>query len=218
MPAAIRALFDNLKIMSGGNLGVNYDIAPTNEALAVIRDTKGDYAAHAMRFGLWEPWMDKSKKRYATFNARWETVKSSRMFGPLWSAGQRCAVPASGWYEWSGPKSDKRRWHFSLGEPDGLFWFGGLYQTAQTDEGEERRSFSLLTVPANDTVGRYHSTERDPGGRMPVILESGQLERWLDPAADPDDMIQTWPDDQTSVWEVPRKAVGFAQAQHLSKL
>ena len=99
-----------------------------------------------------------------------------------------------------------------------MFWFGGLYQTAQTDEGEERRSFSLLTVPANDTVGRYHSTERDPGGRMPVILESGQLERWLDPAADPDDMIQTWPDDQTSVWEVPRKAVGFAQAQHLSKL
>jgi len=211
MPAEIRKLFDKLTTVSGGNLGVNYDIKPTNDALAVIQGDNG-YELHAMRFGLWDQWMDDRGWRLPTFNARSETIEEKKLYAPLWKAGRRCAVPASGWYEWSGDKKEKRRWHFSLGEPDGLFWFGGLYKSSQTHEGDERRSFTLLTVPANKTVGKYHSTKRDPGGRMPVILEDQHLQRWLDPDEDITDLVQTWPDDQTAVWEVPRQTVGFAQA------
>jgi len=213
MPEEIRKLFDRLSIISGGNIGVNYDIRPTNDALVVVNGDEG-YEAHAMRFGLWEPWMD--GKRISTFNARSETIEEKRLFAPLWRKGQRCAVPASGWYEWSGPKGGKRRWHFSLGEPDGLFWFGGLHRKSRSQGGDTVRSFTLLTVPANKVVGTYHSTEKDPGGRMPVILDGEDLPRWLEPEADISDLVRTWPDDRTEVWEVPRQAVGFAQALPLA--
>ncbi len=80
MPEEIRKLFDRLTIMSGGNLGVNYDIRPTNDALVVVSGENG-YEAHAMRFGLWEPWME--GKRISTFNARSETIEEKRLFAPL---------------------------------------------------------------------------------------------------------------------------------------
>lgn len=214
----LRQLLDKLRPVSGGNLGPNYDIKPTNDALTVIpagRDA--GYEIHAMRFGLWQAWMEGRESKYATFNARWETVPDSRMWGPLWRDGKRAAVPASGWYEWSGPTGSKRRWHFSLGEPDGLFWFAALHEQAQNRAGEAVRSFSLLTVPANSLVGEYHSTPKDPGGRMPVILETNDVPAWLDAAPEAAaQMIRTWPTEKTAVWEVPRKdAIGIAQAQPL---
>lgn len=209
----LRQLLEKLDMVSGGNLGVNYDIKPTTDALVIIQPEGGSgYEAHAMRFGLWHQWMEDRNWRLPTFNARYETITEKRLFAPLWNAGRRCAVPASGWYEWNGPKGSKRRWHFSLGEPDGLFWFGGLHAASKTHEGDTIRSFSLLTVPANDLVGLYHSTARDPGGRMPVILSHSDVPRWLDPATKADELVRTWPSEDMAVWEVPRQEVGFAQA------
>lgn len=209
--AALREVLEEFGIVSGGNLGVNYDIRPTNPALAVIAAEKDSgYEGHAMRFGLWEPWME--GKRLSTFNARSETIESSRLYGPLWRKGRRCAIPSTGWYEWDGPKGAKRRWHFSTGEPDGFFWFGGLHNQYRDTDEDMARSMTLLTVPANKTVGAHHSTPKDPGGRMPVILDHGDVPRWLDSEADVSDLVETWPDGRTDCYEVPRQAVGMAQA------
>jgi putative SOS response-associated peptidase YedK len=38
--------------------------------------------------------------KYNTFNARSETLASSAMFSGPWRLGQRCIIPALGFYEW----------------------------------------------------------------------------------------------------------------------
>jgi len=204
--------FDPLEIISGGNFPADYDIRPTEPALTVMMNDPG-YALRTARFGVWEPWMARSKKTYATFNARSETAMDSRLFAPLIKAGQWCAAPATGWYEWSGPKGNKRRWHFSVsgGEP---FFMGGLYQRAEED-GEEVWSFTLLTVPANAVVGEYHSTPKDPGGRMPVLLDGEAARDWLDPDRKKAPLIKPWPADETEVWEVASNAPDDKQAEPL---
>lgn len=74
----MRDLFETYYGVSGGNLGVNYDIRPTDDALVVIAGEGGGYEGHAMRFGLWEPWME--GKRLSTLNARSETLDEKRLF------------------------------------------------------------------------------------------------------------------------------------------
>jgi putative SOS response-associated peptidase YedK len=60
--------------------------------------------------------------------------------------------------------------------------FAGLWE--RWDKGEEPiESCTLITAEANAVVGQVH-------GRMPVILESGSFDRWLDPNEQRADVLQ----------------------------
>lgn len=95
-------------------------------------------------------------------NARSETVLDKKMF----QSGirhHRIVIPARGFYEWNRRKEKNtfRREDATLVYMAGFSdWF----------EGEER--FTILTTAANESMVSTHD-------RMPLILEEGQLTRWL---------------------------------------
>jgi putative SOS response-associated peptidase YedK len=61
-----------------------------------------------VRWGLIPNWWKKPLKDLpATFNARVETVSEKPMFRGAY-VNRRCVVPASGFYEWTGPKGAKQ--------------------------------------------------------------------------------------------------------------
>ena len=110
-------------------------------------------------------------------NARAETVASRAAFRAAFG-GQRCVVPADGFYEWSGQGADRQP--FWIRRADGrLLLFAGLYEE---DHAASPRSglaiatglrFTVITTSANTFMARLHD-------RMPVILDPADVEAWLE--------------------------------------
>lgn len=109
-------------------------------------------------------WGFDNSKGGLIINARSETVDEKPIFKPL-SGGQRCAIPASRYYEWR--RSDRQKYDVDL--KDGkLFFMAGLYRI-----GRQGREFVILTQAPVPAIAPVHN-------RMPLILDSSAaLRRWL---------------------------------------
>ena len=98
------------------NLRPHYNLAPT-DTIEVARLGVGGRELIPMRWGLVPTWREKPLKELpATFNARAETVAVKAMFQSAFKS-RRCIIPASGFYEWTGPRKERTPHYFS--SPDG---------------------------------------------------------------------------------------------------
>jgi putative SOS response-associated peptidase YedK len=172
------------------NLEPRYNIAPTQE-IDILLPLEGSQWMTRARWGLvpaW--WKNELSDLPSTFNARAETVAEKPMFRLAFKS-RRCVIPASGFYEWSGPKG-ARRPHYVTRADGRVMSFAGLWDRWQDPEsGEQRLSATIIVGPANDWMSRIHN-------RMPVILEAEDVSAWLyGPRADllappPEDLLQEW--------------------------
>ena len=71
------------------------NVSPT-QSIAVFTHEGGA----AMRWGMVPNWSREVTSKYATFNARIESVADKPTFKHAWKNAQRCIVPALGYYEW----------------------------------------------------------------------------------------------------------------------
>jgi putative SOS response-associated peptidase YedK len=153
-----------------------WNIAPTAE-VPVVRagPPGGGPRADALRWGLIPSWSKDASFGARAINARSETVAEKPAFRSAFKR-RRCLVPASGFYEWSGPKGARTAHLFALrdGQP---FTFAGIWETWQPQQGDALETFSILTCAPNDLVSKVHD-------RMPVILPAAQRDAWLDPQVD----------------------------------
>ncbi len=100
----------------------------------------------------------------AVINARLETMRQKQMFSAL-ADSQRCAIPASGYYEWR--RSDHQRYAVSVKDTNPIY-LAGLYRM-----GERGLEFVVLTQDPIESIRRFHD-------RMPVLLRDNQaLSDWL---------------------------------------
>ena len=98
-------------------------------------------------------------------NARSETVDERPMFRKSLHM-RRCAVPSTGFFEWSQNTQKKIKYRFRLPNQDVLY-MAGIYNEFQ---GESR--FVILTTEANLSMMDIHN-------RMPIILPSDKVEDWI---------------------------------------
>ena len=135
------------------------------------------------RWGLVPSWAKDPSMGNRTFNARAETVASKPSFRSAFTA-RRLVVVADGFYEWKpGPGKVRQPYYFTRadGQPlalAGLWeqWWGAPAATeSPVDEPPALRTCTVITTEAGPDMGDIHH-------RMPVVLESDQLEEWLDPA------------------------------------
>lgn len=111
-------------------------------------------------------------------NARSETVDRRPAFREAFRS-HRCVVAADGFYEWTGPKSDRRPLWFH--RPDrSPFGLAGIYRDVVTTEtGEVSHRVAILTCDANRIVAPHHD-------RMPVVLPLPATQSWLQGPDAPD--------------------------------
>jgi putative SOS response-associated peptidase YedK len=125
-----------------------------------------------MRWGLIASWWGRSLRELpATFNARAETVAVKAMFKAAFQA-RRCIIPASGFYEWTGPRKERTPHYFSspCGAP---LAFAGLWESwRDPTSGETIPSATIIVCGANQWTARYHD-------RAPVLLEQKDFDLWL---------------------------------------
>ena len=106
-----------------------------------------------------------------TINAQAETVSEKPSFRDSFK-NKRCLVPADGFIEWTGNTKEKSPKYINL-KSNKLFGMAGIWANWKRN-GESFKTFSIVTTRANELTGRVHH-------RMPVILNTNNYSKWLDP-------------------------------------
>ncbi|KJC63420.1 Putative SOS response-associated peptidase YedK [Agreia bicolorata] len=152
---------------------VNRASATDDDAPAVLRRLE------SARWGLVPGFATEPTASAPLFNARIETAAEKPAFREA-VASRRAAIPASGYYEWLvAPDGSKRPQFISAGDDEPIL-FAGLYEwwrnpaAAADDPARWLLSTTILTRPGAGPLASLHE-------RMPVFLEPGLMEDWLDP-------------------------------------
>jgi putative SOS response-associated peptidase YedK len=176
------------------NLQPHYNIAPTNTVDVVRPGAKGRELV-PMRWGLIPGWWKKSIKEVpATFNARSDTVAEKPMFRNAFRE-RRCIIPASGYFEWTGPKGAKQPHLFTAADGSPVLAIAGLWDRWRDPlaGGDETLSCTMIVSGASAWMTPYHD-------RMPVLLDAKDFDAWLDGSLGPDALkpasesaLREWP-------------------------
>lgn len=143
-----------------------YNVTLT-DTMPVVAADAGRPAVRAMRWGFISPGEQGKARPRLLANARSETATTLPTFRKA-VAARRCLVPANGFYEWMASGGLKLPYLFTLrGEEP--FAFAGIWDPAAAGTPE---TYCLLTTQPNELVARVHT-------RMPVILTSGTMSRWI---------------------------------------
>jgi putative SOS response-associated peptidase YedK len=150
-----------------------YNIAPT-QPVPVIRQHPKEAVRQisSMRWGLVPSWAKSPSGAAGMINARSETAAAKPAFrDPL--KFRRCLIPADAFYEWKRIGTSKQPYCFELNDGK-LFAFAGLWDGWKDGNGNWLRTCTILTTTPNAVTSAVHD-------RMPVILDPGNYDLWLDP-------------------------------------
>ncbi len=182
---------------SGWSFPRSFNVAPS-QSVPVIRREDGGARAARLRWGLVPFFAKGVPGKYSTINARVESIETSASYRGPWKRGQRCIVPALGFYEWH-LQADGTKQPFYIHLSDqALFGFAGLWDRSQREDGEAIESFTIITLPANPLMAEIHNTK----ARMPAILAASSAalgSRAMRPRRE-----RRWPATPSSAWPPTR--------------
>ncbi len=144
------------------------NIAPT-EAVPLLRRGEAGPQLDAARWWLTPSWAPRVEQKYAMFNARSETLSTSRAFRRPF-ASQRGIVPMSSFIEWRQQEGGKQPWLIS--NESRALAVAALWDV-WCGEDEPLLSCTLVTTAAARSFEPWHK-------RMPVLLAPQDRARWLD--------------------------------------
>ncbi len=155
-------------------LKTNYNAAP-GQNLPVITHHQTGNQIEIMHWGLIPAWAKSQHVGYRMINAKAETLDQKPTWKRLFHR-QRCIVPVSGFYEWKKAGDHKIPYYIHL-PGQNIFSLAGLYDSWHDKDGNELKSYTIITTKPNKTVAPIHN-------RMPAILESKDEANWLDSPID----------------------------------
>jgi putative SOS response-associated peptidase YedK len=175
----------------------NYNVAPTHYHPVITN--QDPYHIHLYRWGLIPFWSKDSKSGYKMINARIETLEEKPAFRNNVKI-KRCLVPMDGFYEWKREGGHKLPYRIKAADQE-IFSAAGLWEIWRDPEGNEIRSFSIITLRANQAVAPIHD-------RMPAMLLREQEQLWVSndiPVHELLEMLQPYPAELTKIYRVSEK-------------
>lgn len=162
----------------------SWNLKPTQSIPAAFTSAKDGRKRYELAYWSLVPvWAKELKLKFPTFNARSEGLSEKASFkGPL--VKQRCVIPVTGFYEWTGPK-EKRTPHAIFG-PEKILPLAGLYswwRDPAAPEGEGwRLTATIITRASAGVMEPLHD-------RMPLFLDDEIIHDWLDPEIPGDQLL-----------------------------
>ena len=161
-----------------------WNLPPTEGVLAMVGGrTQGapPRVLTIFRWGLVPWWAKDPSVGNRMINARAESLEDSGAYRDAF-AHRRCLVVADGFYEWKAAAEGTRgrKLPFYYRRADGApLAFAGLWErwrdpARRDEEGAVLRTCTIVTTDAGPDVVAVHD-------RMPVIVEAGHFDEWLDP-------------------------------------
>ena len=149
-----------------------FNVAPTDEVLAIRVNKEGEREPGRLRWGLIPHYADPDEFDRLLINARAETVAQAPAFRDAFKDGFRCLIVADGFYEWQQTDEGKRPMWIRRPERE-PFAFAGMYARAKWANGSKLYSCAIVTCQPGEVVRPIHD-------RMPVILERSAEAAWID--------------------------------------
>ena len=100
------------------------------------------------------------------FNARAESLTEKNLYKGILS--NRCLVPATAFYEWSG---DKTKYRVSI-ENTRLFYMAALWKAEISNDNQKVYYYTIITTEPNRQMKEIHR-------RMPAIIAPENSQSWL---------------------------------------
>ena len=119
----------------------SYNVAPTQN-VPVVRVKDGLWEGLMMRWGLIPFWAHGVAPKASTINARVENLASAPMWRDPWNRGQRCIMPAAGFYEWHLAETGAKHPYFIHLADREAFGFAALWDRSFKEDGTVIRSRS----------------------------------------------------------------------------
>ena len=212
----------------------NWNVAPTHQVPALRRaDPEWDAGGAgggtdrgtelvALRWGLIPSWAKGVPPKFGTIMATCERLATAPTWRGPWrgrggrgdkngGVGQRCILPALGFYEWqaitdAAGRPGKQPWYIRVGDQP-VFGMAGLWDASTRADGSVVESCAVITVPANAVMNVIDGTSVANGGtndgRMPAILTVEAQEAWLHGSADEAfACLKPYSDELTIAWPV----------------
>ena len=145
-----------------GNFQPRWNVAPSQMSLVITGNGLHEAAAY-VAWGL----PPSLPGRSFLINARMETVREKPTFRDAFRQS-RCIIVASGWYEWSAPKTP---WHVQLVD-GGVIAMAGLLLDSPAGP-----RFLVITSPADGGLAKIHH-------RQPLVVPIGSESAWLGGSAE----------------------------------
>jgi putative SOS response-associated peptidase YedK len=191
------AFVDGLGVPESRLKPPSYNAAPS-QLLYVIRENHeaGERTLDLLRWGLIPHGCTDPDGGRKPINARAESVAQLPLFRGAYTR-RRCIVPVDCFFEWRVVKGAPAKLPFAVAMADRTpFALGGLWENWQHPHtGEWIRTFTIITVPANELVAQIHE-------RMPLILPKSAYERWLGTEPNPHDLLVPFPAELMVMWPV----------------
>lgn len=173
----IEQLVEEYALTSAPELEPRYNIAPSQEVLAVRESRDRKRLAVPLRWGLVPSWAKDATIGNRMINARAETVATKPAYREAFMR-RRCIIPASGFYEW-GPSSAGKWPCFVRAQDGSVLSLAGLWERVARAGAEPLETCSIVTVAANGVVAPVHA-------RMPLCLTRADYDAWLSPETSPE--------------------------------
>jgi putative SOS response-associated peptidase YedK len=176
----------------------SYNVAPT-QLVPVVRMADGAREGVTLRWGLVPFFAKGIPPKYSTINATIEKLTDGVSWRGPWRRGQRCILPAQGFYEWHLNEDGSKTPFFITCADQPIFGFAGLWDSSRTADGTLLESCTIITMPPNPLLAEIHNVKQ----RMPAILQSEDIEAWL--TASPDEAratLKPYPADSMVAWPV----------------
>lgn len=157
-----------------------YNIAPT-QLVSAVRVEEGQRRYAEFRWGLVPSWAKEISIGARMINARAESAAEKPAFRSAFKR-RRCLVMADGYYEWQATGGKKQPYYIRRAgdEPMGL---AGLWELWVGPGGASLETCALMTTEANGFTLAIHD-------RMPVIVDPGDYDLWLDANIQSADRLQ----------------------------
>jgi putative SOS response-associated peptidase YedK len=181
----------------------SYNVAPTQNVPAVRVNKAGERSGTLLHWGLIPYWAKGVQPKFSTINATVEKITDAATWRGPWKRGQRCILPALGFYEWQVlvDGKNKQPYYITLNDQD-IFGFAGLWDSSAGADGIKIESCTIVTMPANKLMAEIHNAKH----RMPAILAKEDRDTWL--TATPEEaftVIKQYPDTHMVATPVSRR-------------
>ncbi len=200
--AAIEREF-NVMRSAGMEIQASFNVVPSYD-VPVVRNIDGARRLSLMRWGLVPFFAMGVPGKYGTHIARSETIDSKASYREPWKRGQRCILPALGFYEWQMQADGKSKQPFHIRAADQeVYGLAAIWDSSRRDDGVVVESCAVITVPANSMLAKIHNIEEP---RMPVMLSRGDYETWLSGSVvEAGALLKQYPEELLLAWPVSTK-------------
>lgn len=180
------------------DFGARYNIAPTQMVPVITNEHPKTLDLY--RWGLIPSWAKEESIGNKLINARADGVAEKPSFRNAFKR-RRCLVPATGFYEWQKGEGKTKTPMFIHPTDQDVFAFAGLWEVWHNSNGDELRTFTIITTDANDFMRPIHD-------RMPVILHKADYDLWLEPGEVPavklQPLLRPYESSKMTAYEVSR--------------